>query len=117
MAGQARRGTRGHGRSSRDDSLPVLAAASAAVSGPATASTTSTPSTDPVSRTATRATYRMLLLRGLAPNEAANLTAYLCGIQVGSQAWRIDEVNRLLFLRELQLAGRFGFNDGATGSP
>ena len=31
----------------------------------------------------TRATYRNLLLRGLAPDEAANLTAYLAGIAVG----------------------------------
>jgi len=59
----------------------------------------------------TRATYRTLLLRGLAPDEAANLTAYVCGIQVGSQ-WKLDEVNRLLFLRELELAGRFGAEDG-----
>jgi hypothetical protein len=55
-----------------------------------------------------------LLLRGLAPEEAANLTAFLCGIHVGSQPWKLDEVNRLLFLRELQNAGRFGFHDGAT---
>src|SRR5918998_3795149 len=49
----------------------------------------------------TRATYRLLLLKGLAPDEAANLTAWLSGIQVGSQRWRLAEVNRLLFLREL----------------
>jgi len=61
----------------------------------------------------TRATYRTLLLRGLDPDEAANLTAYVCGIQVGSQ-WKLDEVNRLLFLRELELAGRFGAEDGTT---
>ena len=55
----------------------------------------------------TQATYRALLLRGLRPGEAANLTAFLCEIPVGRQPWRIDEVNRLLFLRELYLAGRF----------
>jgi hypothetical protein len=65
-------------------------------------------------RPETRATYRTLLLRGLAPDEAANLTAFLCGIQVGSQPWKLVEVNRLLFLRELQVAGRFGLNDGTT---
>jgi hypothetical protein len=64
-------------------------------------------------RSGTRATYRTLLLRGLAPEEAANLTAYLCGIQIGSQPWKLDEVNRILFLRELQGAGRFGIDDGA----
>ena len=65
-------------------------------------------------RSGTRATYRNLLLRGLAPEEAANLTAFLCGIHVGTQPWKIHEVNRLLFLRELQVAGQFGLHDGAT---
>jgi hypothetical protein len=53
-------------------------------------------------------------MRGLAPEEAANLTAFLCGIHVETQPWKLDEVNRLLFLRELQAAGLFGFHDGAT---
>jgi hypothetical protein len=65
-------------------------------------------------RPETRATYRMLVLRGLAPDEAANLTASVCGIHVETQPWKLDEVNRLLFLRELQLAGRFGAQDGTT---
>jgi hypothetical protein len=55
----------------------------------------------------TRSTYRALLIRSLRPPEAANLTAYLCGIPVGRQPWRIDEINRLLFLRDLYAAGRF----------
>jgi hypothetical protein len=50
--------------------------------------------------------------KGLKPEEAANLTAFLCGIHVGTQHWKLAEVNRLLFLRELQLAGRFGLDDG-----
>jgi hypothetical protein len=33
---------------------------------------------------------------------------------VETQPWKLDEVNRLLFLRELQAAGLFGFHDGAT---
>jgi hypothetical protein len=53
-------------------------------------------------------------MRGLAPEEAANLTAFLCGIHVESQPWKLDEVNRLLFLRELQAGGQFGFHDGET---
>jgi len=64
-------------------------------------------------RLPTRATYRSLLLKGLAPEEAANLTAYLCGIQVGIQRWTLKEVNRLLFLQELHRTGRFGSSDGA----
>lgn len=51
--------------------------------------------------------YRALLVRGLRPGEAANLTAFLCEIPVGRQPWKIDEVNRLLFLRQLHEAGRF----------
>jgi hypothetical protein len=54
----------------------------------------------------------MLILRGLAPTEAANLTAFLCGIHVGEATWSIHEVNRLLFLRELNRTGRFGSEDG-----
>ena len=63
---------------------------------------------------ATRQTHHQLVLRGMAPDQAANLTAFLCGIHVGSQPWKLGEINRLLFLRELQSDGRFGFNDGAT---
>jgi hypothetical protein len=77
----------------------------ATLTTPVTASTAAAPQT--------RATYRLLLLRGLAPDEAANLTAWICGLQVGSQRWRLAEVNRLLFLRELSQAGRFGIDDGA----
>jgi hypothetical protein len=111
MAGQGRRGTRGHGRSFRAAFSVSVAMATGDASGLA-ARSSSGPA--PATRPGTRATYRNLLLRGLAPEEAANLTAYLCGIQLGSQPWKLDEVNRLLFLRELQAAGRFGFHDGAT---
>ena len=61
----------------------------------------------------TRSTYRLLLLKGLAPEEASNLTAWLFGVPVGSQQWRLTELNRLLFLRELNHGGRFGSDDGA----
>ena len=115
MAGQARRGTQGHGRSSRAGSWSVVAAASAAGSGSIDTRTPSRPA-EPVQRPATKATYRTLLLRGLTPDEAASLTAYLCGISVGSGRWHIDQVNALLFLRELQIAGRFGSNDGAEAA-
>lgn len=110
MAGQARRSIRRHGRSPRGASLPVLAAAAATASGRTPTSRSVIASIRPP---ATRATYRSLLQKGLKPEEAANLTAFLCGIHVGSQRWKLNEVNRLLFLRELQLAGRFGLEDGA----
>ena len=63
--------------------------------------------------TTTGATYRALLVRGFAPGEAANLTAYLAGIDVdGGRPWRIAEVDRLLFLRDLCRTGRMGSDDG-----
>ena len=70
---------------------------------------------DPAERLTTGATYRALLVRGFAPGEAANLTAWLAGIVVGpGRAWRIAEVDRLLFLRELCRTGRLGVDDGVT---
>src|SRR6266496_2610307 len=103
MAGQGRsRGTRGPGRSSRvDPSWPVLAGASAAASGSSTGTAqTSAVPTDSSPRVPTRSTYRMLLMRGLAPEEAANLTAFMSGIPVGEQTWKLKEINQLLFLRD-----------------
>jgi hypothetical protein len=55
----------------------------------------------------TRAIYRNLLLRGLAPDEAANLTAYLAGISVGDSHWTLRQINQLLFLREMNRNGHF----------
>ncbi len=63
-------------------------------------------------QTITRSTYRLLLMKGLAPDEAANLTAFLCGIQVADVHWSLRQVNLLLFLREMARSGRFGPADG-----
>ncbi|HEU4572644.1 MAG TPA: hypothetical protein VFR93_08145 [Candidatus Limnocylindrales bacterium] len=52
--------------------------------------------------------YRTLLARGLAPDEAANLTAFLAGLEVGERPWTLRQVTRLLFLRELARTGRLG---------
>jgi hypothetical protein len=87
------------------------------VSGSSIDTTSASSTIAAVTPPATRATYRTLLLKGLAPDEAANLTAFLCGIPIGSQHWKIAEVNRLLFLRGLQQAGRFGLDDGAEPAP
>jgi hypothetical protein len=46
-------------------------------------------------------------MRGLAPDEAANLTAYMAGIAVGETHWTLRQVNQLLFLREMRRAGHF----------
>jgi hypothetical protein len=78
-----------------------------AASGSVTAITTpvSTPVSTP--ELATRATYRNLIIRGLAPDEAANLTAWIAGIDVTESRWTLREVNELLFLREMNRAGQF----------
>jgi len=66
----------------------------------------------------TRATYRALLVRGFSTGEAANLTAYLAGIEVGSgRPWRVADIDRLLFLRELCRTGRIGADDGLGTRP
>jgi hypothetical protein len=92
----------------------VLAGASAAVSGSAidTRVTASIPTSTKVQTT--RVTYRTLLLKGMAPDEAANLTAFLAGIHVGETNWTLSQVNQLLFLREMQRTGHFGYTDGTT---
>ena len=65
----------------------------------------------------TRSTYRLLQMKGLAPDEAANLTAFLCGIPVADVHWSLRQVNQLLFLRELARTGRFGPADGEAPRP
>jgi hypothetical protein len=109
MAGQERRGVRGAGSSRAASSLAPIVGRSAVASGSATGTATrSTPSLPPSTRELhTRATYRNLLLRGLTPDEAANLTAYLAGIAVGDTQWTLAQINRLLFLREMNRTGEF----------
>jgi hypothetical protein len=109
MAGQTRRSTRRQGRSSYgDSSWPVLATASAVASGSATDTLAAQPSTEARTGLPTRTTYRSLLLKGMAPEEAANLTAYLAGIPIGDSTWTLKQINQLLFLRQMQRTGRFG---------
>ena len=60
----------------------------------------------------TRSTHRQLVSRGLAPGEAANLTAYLNRLPIGDQPWTLTQVNTLLFLRSLRLTGLFGPSNG-----
>jgi hypothetical protein len=116
VAGQERRGTRGRGRSQRDASSSAAAAGSEAESGSSTEAPTSIEARTAPDPVVTRATYRALLLKGLAPDEAANLTAFICGIQVGDQRWTLREVNRLLFLRELQRTGRVTDTEETLGA-
>ncbi len=118
MADRRRSGAHVSGVPSPDaDSRPAAEAGSAVESGSST-STASRPAKMPPSQAqthsdpATRATFRLLLLRGLAPDEAANLTAYLCGLPVHDARWTLGEINRLLFLRDLSRSGRWGLDDG-----
>jgi hypothetical protein len=113
MAGQARRGTRGPRRSSRDDSWAPLAVASAAGSGSVTATSTTEPTATSL---ATRATYRHLLMKGMQPDEAANLTAFMAGIPIAEAHWTLRQVNQLLFLRRMQETGHFGLTDGTRAN-
>ena len=66
---------------------------------------------------ATRRTFRSLTGLGLTPDEAANLTAFMCGIPIEGATWSIRQVNQLLFLRELRRTGRFGRTDGRPPRP
>ena len=43
-----------------------------------------------------RSIYRALLVRGLEPSEAANLTAYLAGLPSVNLHWTIPEVEAIL---------------------
>ena len=103
-----RRGTQGQARSSRaDSSWAVLAAASGAESGSAIDTTMSSSSQSSTPELPTRSTYRNLIIRGLAPDEAANLTAYLAGLSGGGSHWTLKQINQLLFLRRMNRTGQF----------
>ena len=120
MAGQAQRGSRGHGRSSRPgSSLPRAEAASTVGRGVASTPTTSRREVPAQASAApaTRPVYRLLLMKGLTPTEAANLTAFICGISTTDPRWSLKQVNQLLFLRAMRQAGRFGDSDGAKKRP
>jgi hypothetical protein len=126
MAGQPQRGSRGRGRSPRRaSSAPLGALPSGAGRGHAsTATPTTTPSATPTREAVaaadqliTRSTYRLLLTKGLTPDEAATLTAFLCGIPIAEVHWSLRQVNQLLFLREMARTGRFGPRDGEPARP
>jgi hypothetical protein len=60
--------------------------------------------------------YRQLVIQGLTPGEAANVTAVMRGIPIpiGPAAWTLREINHLLFLRAMRDAGRFASDDRAA---
>jgi hypothetical protein len=85
--------------------------------GPVDAPSRRTTTRDLATAPETRRTYRSLTSRGLTPDEAGNLTAFMCGIPLDGVNWSIRQVNQLLFLRELHRTGRFGRTDGRSARP
>ena len=59
-------------------------------------------------RDTVRTTYRRLRMAGLSTREAGSLTAHLTGLPIVAGGWRVEEVERLLFARELVRTGRMG---------
>ncbi len=119
MAGQAQRGSRGHGRSFRDGSSLALAAeGSAGGSGIEASTSTASPAQTAQATPAPtpRAVWRLLQMRGMTPDEAANLTAFLYGLPAADLHWSLPQLNELLFLRQMRQDGRFGNTDGASPS-
>ena len=83
MAGQAPRGARRTAQSSRVGSSSRGTTAASVVASGSDIDTTTPSSAMPGPGQPIQSTYRKLIMRGLAPDEAANLTAYLAGIAVG----------------------------------
>ena len=99
--------------------MPRDAAVSAPGHGPSvtTAIATRPPEVPETPTPATRAVYRLLLMKGLSPTEAASLTAYICGLPTSDLNWSVKQVNQLLFLRRMRQIGRFGDHDGRARRP
>jgi hypothetical protein len=57
--------------------------------------------------TSTYEIYIQLVEQGMTGGEATNLTAFALGIRPTSQSWTVEEINRLLFLREVDRRGGF----------
>ena len=122
MAGPQQGRSRGRGRSPRHASSSASPAAVSTVA-PGSADMATSPGPPATARPVapgqllTRSTFRHLLRKGFGPDEAANLTALVCGIPVADVHWSLRQVNQLLFLRELARWGRFGSADGETPRP
>lgn len=126
MAGSVPRGSRGQGRSRPGSSSLPAEAVTAARPGrtgagtsaaptttrPGTTVATGSPASPATAPPATRAVYRLLLMKGMSPAEAANLTALVCGLATTDVRWSLKQVNQLLFLRAMRQAGRFDEVDG-----
>lgn len=56
-------------------------------------------------------------MKGLAPAEAASLTAFMCGLPTTDLHWSLKQLNQLLFLRRMRQTGRFDGSDGDPARP
>ena len=65
-------------------------------------------STEPSLAPTAAATYRRLRLAGLSAREAGTLVGHLNGLSTVAGGWTIEEVEHLLFVRELVRLGRMG---------
>jgi hypothetical protein len=63
-------------------------------------------STDDRAPDRVRGTYRALLLQGLQPGEAANLTGYLHGLPSAGIRWTVAEVEAIVRQRAAHLRSR-----------
>ena len=75
-----------------------------------------TTASDPRAQT-TRTVYRLLQMRGLSPDEAASLTAFIVGLPTNDLHWSLRQLNQLLFLRRLRETGAFEGAGGRTSRP
>jgi hypothetical protein len=120
MAGQAQHGSRDHGPSSHLDSQLALAGA-ALEAEPGIEPTFTAANPGQAAPTAPgpspRAVWRLLQMKGMSPDEAANLTAFLYGLPTSDLRWSLSQLNQLLFLRSMRQTGRFGDTDGGSGLP
>jgi len=64
-----------------------------------------------------RSVWRLLQMKGMTPDEAANLTAFLYGLPTADLRWTLPQLNQLLFLRQLRQTGRFTATDGGLDLP
>jgi len=64
------------------------------------------PSKAPRAQRTVRSTYQRLRMAGLSATEAGNLTARVKGLRSVPGGWKVEEIERLLFVRELVRQGR-----------
>jgi len=63
---------------------------------------------EPTLERSAAATYRRLRFAGLSAREAGSLVGHLHGLSGVPGGWSIEEVEHLLFVRELVRLGRMG---------